>query len=412
MILSPLSLPGFIRTATIMVVVFSALGCDSGPAETLYDPDRSALPDPVIQTVSPSAAAFAGVDEVTIVGSNFSPSPAENYVYFGKERAQLVSGSATELTVVPPATPNPEVGIRVSVLGAVNFSNTWTYALEAAIEPHGGFGKVESATAMTTDAEGNMYVGLIVDGVSQGIKRITPDNVRTDYVSSTFQWTAMALGPDGFLYAVRNIRAVFRFMEGGSQEVFTALTPSSVRLNALAFDASGNLWTGGSHDEIFRVTPEKAVSRFAFDAEVTALAVSGTTLFAAANDNSGSAVWSFPIEASGSLGPGTRLHDVTAALGPGKQGTGLAFASDGTIYVATDHADPVWFAAPGGTLSPLYPGVLRQPEVGGSQIPAVPSLDLAWGPDPFLYLLQSRASGGLAGDSRPLIRINTRKERG
>ncbi len=77
-------------------------------------------PIPTILSFAPSSGAIG--TPVTITGSNFSPSPANNIVYFGAIKATVTSASATQLTVVVPigATYQP---ITVTVNGLTAYSN-------------------------------------------------------------------------------------------------------------------------------------------------------------------------------------------------------------------------------------------------------------------------------------------------
>src|SRR6185312_328449 len=55
---------------------------------------------PVISTVSPSSGPVNTA--VTITGSNFSPTPSANYVWFGSVRVPVTGASAGSLTVTVP----------------------------------------------------------------------------------------------------------------------------------------------------------------------------------------------------------------------------------------------------------------------------------------------------------------------
>lgn len=393
-----------------LLAILAWSGCDTGPAESLYTPDDPSKPDPVVTAVEPAGSALAGVDIIRLTGQNFSAVAEENYVYFGPKRGTLISATPTTIEVRSPATPGDDIPIRVQVIGAENFSDAVDYRLEAAYEVFGAIGKVEELRSMTTDAAGNMYVSMVSGGTSVGFKKIAPDGSRSDFAASTFQWNGIAAGSDGRLYGARNLRAVFRFAEGGAQETWVTLTPTTVRISALAFDANGNLWAGGANTEIFRLAPDKTVARFPFDGVVTAIRPFAGHLYVVAQVAGSYGVWRFPMDGAGNLGTASLYFDIAANVGAAATSEALAFAADGSMYVGTDQADPVVIVAPGGAShSILYPGVMRQPVVGGTQVPPSPVLDLAWGPDPFLYAIQARPVGTLAGDAVPMIRINTRK---
>lgn len=369
-----------------------AAGCDTGPAPSLYDPDRTSDPDPVISGVSPDGFALAGVDAVTITGENFAAEPDDNLVFFGTARATILEASPTQLIVRAPNTPNPDLALRVSKLGAENFSNAVSYQLEPAAEEFGGIADFEEPFALTSDDAGNLYVSMNSDNRSIGVVKMAPDGTRSTFIESSFTWNSMDFGPDGLLYTVRAVRAVFRFEEGGSQEVWAAIPDNSVRLTAIAFDADGNAWVGGDNANLYRITPDATITGYPFEANVRRLLVNNGFLYAAATQIGVSKIWRFPITPGG-LGAAEEYFDVTGNFGA--EALALAFATNGDLFVGTDAADPIILVTPDRSGEVFYPGVLS---------PA--ALSFAWGNDPYLYMTQGRTDT----TTPDLIRINTRRE--
>ena len=379
-----------VRVAIAGVVIQA--GCDTGPGPSLYDPDTESAPDPVITSVDPEGAALAGVDIVTIMGSNFSATPDDNFVYFGGTRGDLLEASTTSLRVRPPNAPQPELELRVAVLGAEHFSNAVHYRLEAAAEEFGKIAGFEEPFAITSDGEGNLYVSLFSDMRSAGVVRIAPDGARTIYAETTFKWDALTFGPDGALYTARGVRAVFRFTEGSSQQTWAVIQNSAVRIRALAFDAQGNLWAGGPNTSIFRIAPDGSIRAFAFEPNVADLAVAGGALYAAASSNGLSQVIRIPILDSGNLGDPDVLVSMANA-----HVHALAVASTGEVIVGTDAADPVYVVQTDGSAEVLYPGILT---------PA--AVSFAWGTGTTLFMTRGKTESTTPN----LIRINVRRASG
>ena len=368
-------------------------GCDSGTAPSIYDPDRSALPDPVIESIVPEGSALAGVDIVTITGNNFSAEPANNLVYFEGIRGELLESSPTDLRVRPPNTPLPEIMIRVAVIGAENFSNSVTYSLEAAAEYFGNIVAFEDIFGITTDPDGNVYVSLFSDSRSVGIIRMTPEGERSQYVETTFGWADMAFGPDGYLYSARSVRALFRFQEGSGQETWVVIPNTSVRLTTLAIDENGRVWAAGKNTDIYSIAADKTVTSFPFEAEIRDLALFDGHLYAAGLQLDTGKVWRFSIDSNGQLGAADEIIDATAY--GGADVFALAVTTSGHLYIGTDAADPVIIVSPGGTWEPLYPGILESP-----------ANRFAWGPSGHLYMVGNRTE--LRDPA--ITRINTRRE--
>lgn len=379
------------RALGLALLVAGLGACDSGPATSLYDPDFQGQPDPVISSVSPQGLALAGVSEVTITGQHFTADTSKVRVYFNGSRAQMLAASPTQLRVKAPNLPADDLRIRVSVLGALNFSNATAYRLEAAVAPFSDIKAFEEPFAVANDAQGNLYMSLFSNNVSAGIKRVAPSGERSDYITTTFKWDGMDFGPDGALYTARNVFALFRFAGAGAGQQTWVVVPSTARLTTLDHDAQGNIWTGGTGGNLYRVKPDKSHKAFAFTGTVRALKVSGNHLYAAATRDGKSGVWRMPIDAAGELGAAELFYDV-AGKHNGAEAFSLAFAANGDLFVGTSAADPILVVRPDRSGDVLYPGLLSPTATG-----------LAWGPGTTLYMVRSGTKPGL-------FRINTLRE--
>jgi hypothetical protein len=373
------------------------LGCDT-EGTTLYDPERTSKPDPVLNAIAPQGQAFAAVDVLTLTGQNFAPSVDENFVYFEEQRGTVLEASPTQLRVLPPNVVGEALSVRVSVLGAEAFSNPLSYRLDAPAEAFGGIATGEEPFGLTTDVQGNLYMSLFTNGVSSGIKKLAPDGTRSDFITSTFKWDGLRWGPDGLLYGVRSVRAVFRYPASGgaTAETWAVLPDNALRLLALDFDDGGNLWAAGAGSNLYRIDANKTVTAYPFVGTVRALKVYNGFLYAAAQQDGAYAVFRFPLTASGDLGPAETYFDFASEVDAVANIFSMAVATTGELFLGTDlAADPVVIVAPDGSWSKLHPTVLRPTAIA-----------LAWGTAPFLYM-----SGGRTEATEPaLTRINTRRE--
>lgn len=388
------------RLGASVALVFTAAGalsaCDSGDATSLYDPDAAVNQAPVISGVSPSGVVLAGIDVVTIEGQNFSATPSDNLVFFDDGQGNSAQGtvqeaSTTRLVVKTPNLPNAALRVRVSVVGARDFSNAMPRPLTASVVSFGGIGQTEVPYGTATDAEGTLYVSLENEGTSVGVVEIAPDGTRSPYFASTFPWAALAWG-NGRLVGVRRVRAVFELPEAGSQTLLSAFQPASLLLSAIATTPTGTIYAGGSAPKIVSVGADGTPSEVPFPTTIRALAVGGTTLYAVGAGAAGSPdqVYALAIAPDGSLGTPTALAALPAP------GTALEVAADGTLFVGLDRVvDPVVTVTPGGAVDVLYPGILSGP-----------ALSMAYGAGSQLYMV--RAGGG---PQRPdILRIETRRE--
>ncbi len=419
-------------------------GCDFSGDNSLFNEDNlTSDADPVVTSItSAEAPPFAGIDVLTIKGSNFSADPAKNMVYVtfylpavdaagnivttsGKPdrgkvrdaiRATVLTASATQLTIQAPLRPTfdakdpktrplEEVDIRVATLGAENFSAVTKMILAPSFEPVTTFDtKTDEPFGMTNDKNNNIYVSLFVSGSAAGVFTYAPDGTRTPFLTAanvqSQKFDDMQYRDDeAYLYAVRGLRAVFRFKKNSNQETYVAIptTLESARLVTLDFDGNNNLWLGGNNANLYRIKPDKTTKNYAFVADVRSVRVSGSNLFVLAKKDNQFSIFRFPIDANSDLGTPVKVADLNL-------GTNEAFAIDlaknGDIFVATNrNPDPLMIVS-NGQVSTLYPGAF----VGMAR-------SFAWGADPILYVGQGVLPLGTATSiAANFLMLNTRRE--
>ncbi|MEM1269200.1 MAG: IPT/TIG domain-containing protein [Bacteroidota bacterium] len=375
----------------VSVVLFA--GCDT-ESESIWDPDFEDRPSPAISSVEPAGSAFAGIDVVTISGSNFSANTDDVLVFFDDIPGEIVSVSETQIQVVPPNTPKP-VTLRISVAGASNFSNVIDYTLESALTPFGGLIRSETPFSVTSDSDGNAYVSLQAGNVSGGIRKITPAEETSQFVDNRFVFGDMALTDAGQLYAVRGIRAVFGFVEGGEQQTFFAAENRGARLRSIAVADDGRVFAAGNALNIHVISPDGEGTANPFVGDLGGLGIFDGFLYAAGSTDTGSGLYRFSIPSEGgTLGPQELVADLSS-LGETFTINDLAIATTGEIFIATDLSDPIQIVSPDGSIEPLYPGIIMEPV-----------LSLAWaGNQPFLYAVIERVTG----EEDPILTINVRR---
>ena len=185
----------------IAFVLVATLGACDFEGGSLYDPDAPRNEAPVIGDVTaPFSIVLAGVDVVTVQGQNFSPTAGDNIVVFDDGQGNSASGtvvaaSPTELQVRVPNLPNPALRMRVAVVGSPLYSNPVAYPLLPAIVRFGDLGEKEAPFGIAAEADGTLYVSLVVEGSAVGVSRISAAGERSPYFASTFQWAGLPGSP-------------------------------------------------------------------------------------------------------------------------------------------------------------------------------------------------------------------------
>lgn len=395
----------FIIVQAILLVAALMLvlaGCDSNDyPPSLYDPNAKTSAAAVISAVDPASVALSGVTMITFTGSNFSTVKEDNIVYFNAEKGTVLEASSTMLKVRAPIYVSDSIAIRIAVKNSELFSNKWTYKLEAAQENLLTLTPAEIPYGIATDAAGNVYASLIVSNAGAGVKIVTPGAEKyVDYApkgGETF-WTAMKMGPGNVLYCARNLKGIFTIAAAAAKPA-TFASSGLGNIYDLDFDASHNLWGVGNNTDIYRVKPDKSITKFPFTANLKSVRVYNGYLYVAGKKDNADKVWRFAINGE-TLGAAEEYFDFSAKVGGGASVYCITFSADGYMYVGTDAAEAIFIVSPTGSFEPLYPGQFFPK-----------TLLFAWGPGASLYMTREQV---LEGDqikyAQTIIRINTQKE--
>ncbi|MGH7596749.1 MAG: IPT/TIG domain-containing protein [bacterium] len=385
-----------------LLILVSACSYDEAPL--VFDPNAQSNAAPMISRVEPQSAAFAGFTEIRIVGDNFSTRTADNVVYFGNEKAQIISVAKTEIKVIPPNLIAENLAIKVVVAGAVTIAEFKPYNLKSISVEYGNFTDLDLVYALAVDANENVYADLRGVGVVSIVLKITPQGDKTEFGRTNFpQAIEMHVGPGGELYLHRSLGNLFKIGAGGGDSQPFSTLPS--RTFAFDFDANGNIFAAGNRSGAFMVNASGApanTGRFpAYD--VRALRVFNGYVYVAAlylgTDPviPKSGIWRSQIlSAAGNLGNEELVFDwANSGEFAGARFFALTFSQDGEIYVGTNHTDPILRIRTDGSSEAVYKGLLK-PDAA----------HLVWGNGDFLYMNR----GSTVASNRRVLRIDMGKK--
>ncbi len=392
-------------------IIFLINGCENNYPDSLWDPNYMSKPDPQISNVQPEQNAFAGIDEIRIIGQNFSTVIEENLVYFDGVPADIISASETELVVKAPNVISDSILVQVSVQGAVLFGEYFPYPLQSAIFAVDKFDKNDDAYAIEYNpADSSLYLSLLIDNKGDGNKivRVSPDNERHDYSKTLLdKASAMRFGPDGSLFYVNLLNVLCRVPPGGEEsrnpaQIFSILPGAVFDLD---FDSNDNIFCGGSGKAIYRVKSDDGanVTKATYDSiTIRAVRVYDGYLYVAGKFSGNNpaipaqAIWKNEItSADGDLGPNEVYYNWETGSYPNSDITTITFSSDGDAYIGTNGAEVIDILHPDGSTEPLYPGVLS-PQ----------TYYLTWSDGIFLYANRR----GTVPEDKAILKINVLKE--
>jgi len=341
-----------------VLTVFIFNSCAEEPFPSLYEDIPPGGPTPVITSISP-VEALGGVTVVTIEGSNFSPKPEENLVFFSGTLADILSASTTRLVVKTPFVAGDSIYIKIAVNGAVDFSDTLIYPVKAASVELYGFQSFEKPYGMTVDKNSNVYVSLVNSGIGAGIKKITPTDSLFDFAPKGVetQWSSLKIGPGGVLYAAKDARGIWKIEENVTppNQPFVLL-PSGAKIYDFDYDINGNIWAVGNNSNIFRVNLDLTVTTFPFTANLKSVRIFENALYVAGLKDSVEGVWRFLINGN-DLGEAELYFNLSEAYN-GKS-LAVTFALDGDMYIGTDASESIVIVHLDKTHEPLYPGIFE-----------------------------------------------------
>ena len=376
-------------------------GCNKDAPASLFDPNYVSGPTPTVTRIDPPSDALSGVTMLTITGTNFSTAPANNLIFFDAVAVPVIQASATQLQVKAPILVSDSIKVKIAVLGSDFFNTPFVYKLGSATEAKfGNLSAAEEVTSLECDTAGNVYASMLSSGAGFGVWKFSSAGVRgaavysPPFSTSVGSWRGMKFGPGGTLYSVAGRNIIFQIPPGGGTPTAWVIGGGLTSLNDLDFDANGNIWAGGpTATSVFRVKPDKSVQAFPFTGTVRSVRVYAGYLYVGGKRDSLEKVWRFPITGD-NLGTEEEYFNISSIYGANSSGVyGIAFNTDGDMYVGTDGAAGIVIVHQNRSSEPYYSGLL---------LPA--TLYLTWGKGADLF----QGRGGTV-NPKTIVRINTQK---
>ena len=351
--------------ALALVMIFAFTGC-TGESTSLFDPDyQPERPDPTISVIEPQDGWLAGVEGVVIRGENFSEEADENRVYFDGVPGTVLSSSSSEINVRPAQVTGDDVEVKLTVRGAINFSNSIGYNLDQPVFQAPGSIANDNVLGVATDADGNIFFSYQEGGVPRGIRFWDTDAETTErYLPSQFNWTSLKVGPDGLVYGARNIFGIYRETPNGTidNNPFAIGTSGEAYVD-MDFDPDHNLWAVGNNDNIFRINIDTGdVVPFPFEGNLRAVKYYDGKLYMGGRFDDGSEegsleIWTLDV-ANGEVSNPQQYLDISEITEEDFELFTITFDANGTLFMGTDTGTGIYTWNESDGLEEFYPGLV------------------------------------------------------
>lgn len=346
-----------LNLAAALIIGIAIIGCNEDTEPSLYQIESKGN-TPAVSSIVPANEALAGVSDITINGSNFSPVKEDNLVFFGTAKATVVSvnNAGTQIVVKAPLLIKDNLDVKISVKGVENFSPVYKYSLKEAVGVYYAFAKgIDIPMSVTVDNAENVFVSV----TDKGIKKIAPNGTLTDYAPKGGEsfWFDLKMGPNNILYGARNVRALFAVEQGKLSTTYVTF-PTGISIASLDFDENKNIWAGGSGGNFYSVTPTKVTTAFPIDYTITSLRVYAGYLYVAGKNDTEEAIYRYKINSASSLGNKEIYFNIGEKYGLKKVKVGaITFSSDGELIIGTDQTD-AFISYKNGTATNMYTGLI------------------------------------------------------
>jgi hypothetical protein len=358
-----------------------SIGCEYDAPTSLWNPDEEGTaPSAVIDEIIPPDEAAGGANEIEILGSNFASDLADNIVFFGNVRAELISVEPGKLLLYRPNLVAENITVKVLVPGAMTIAKAAPYTITQVLENYTeNFNDTGDLRAFAVDRNGTYYV-IMRD---KTIRRRSPDSKKEEEIGEVSQRSIgrLRFGPDGNLYYIRsNNTNMYKFILDSLIDVQYAVFPGNV--NVFDFDENGIAYVGGNGQGLFAMkSPDEIIQADDYTQfNILAIRVYQGDVYVLAetlgnDDLPNYAIWRNALNRDGTVSERELFLNWSATEygAAGAVPADIEFASDGALLISSDFDQPIIMLS-NGWMRPLYKDMIDGP---------VAQLD--WGPGNHLY---------------------------
>jgi hypothetical protein len=354
----------------ILVIILTVPGCKYDVAEPLWDkPAATGTTSPTITGIIPKDSAAAGVNTITIQGSNFNDSLTGNIVYINSTIASILNSTNSAITILRPNLVSSGATISVISNGAFSVAKYSPYKITAVMQKYGSFLDNVPLSTIAVDSADNVYV---METSNFKVHKVTTAGDKTVLGTTPWNPSDMKVGPNGNLYFTTGSREVAMI------DAKTGVTTTRWRwlaqgrlANVLDFGNNNFVYFGGSTD-LYILNLSKAASSSGITTPdvsglypaddgntIVALHVYNGYLYLAVRNDPSQTIYKHKINADGTLGAQQLVLNWSTTKFSSYTLKDFALSANlNTIYVRTNDAAENIFMVTSQGLASYYKGIL------------------------------------------------------
>ncbi len=376
----PMNISSTLPRISAVFALMIAVACSTPSSDSAFDPNFDEGIPAVITSVTPANRSFAGFETVTIDGSQFGSDPAAVSVWFNNIKAQVVSVTPSRIVVNTPNMVSDSIRIKIAKANVVAFSNPVPYKLESLFIDATTLPTNTTALGAGIDLSKNLYISTLASGIPSGVGKFNSEGVINGTYVPIQGWAyrVVKVGPDGGLYMLRVAGGVPVVYRSGPTGGSTSNWGTGVgRAEDLDFDQNNFVWVVGANEtnsatnqSIVRIQDNGATrsyTRYPFVANGHSVKVYDGYLYVGGTRGGNPFIWRFPINPDNTLGAEEQVVDLGVKYATDVVPRSIAFATDGTMFVALSGANfdqlptgrqALLAITPAGDVSEYYAGII------------------------------------------------------
>jgi hypothetical protein len=367
-----------------VILLLFVCSCEHDGPVAMWDQQHNNGVPSEINGLEPADQAVAGINYITVTGSNFAEDRDFNFVYFNNSTTEIVSASETSLTVRRPNQTGDSIYVTVATQTALDMATYGPYQIDPVLSSYGNLTSGEEIGSIAIGADDKIYITQM----TRFIYRIETDESTTDLGSSRRSVYDAKIGPGGRISMLMDYSRLYNFDPVTNEETEWIRLADAVTYGD--YDQYGNFYASGIASGLHIVHPDTSTEKIDIFAEDTIACVriyeDNVYLLVKSSDvavtSPAIAIWKCALTPSS----GTPLGAAALVLDWSQAGeyaddivNTFTFSADGLMYIGTSGASPLL----------CYDMQQAQPDAFYKGIVEGPITKLVWSNGNDLYMVKS-----------------------